>query len=130
MKLVTLKNYTTPGYLKSQNGVCDVVIDYHDGRAVVTITELPENEGISVTNSIERIAQNLKIQYVLRDDTIWIEHYPERLNERMSDSTHKFVEQEESFDFVTFETTRPFGGVKWKRITKEVWHMITGNVIK
>lgn len=103
-------------------------IHFHESRTVVTITELPANEGISVTNSIERIADNLKNVFNLPDDTIWVEHYPVRYNERVSDSTHKFVEQEESFDIVTFGRAEPFGEVKWERISKGYWHALTGEV--
>lgn len=68
-----------------------------DGRAAVIVTELPDNPGMSVTNAAEWIATTLLHRYDLDpNDTIWIEHYPDRHppgmeGERMFDETFDLI---------------------------------------
>ncbi len=55
---------------------CYLQVYYQDGEPLVAIaTELPDNDGTSVTNAIERIAGVIREQFrVAHEDLIMIEH--------------------------------------------------------
>jgi hypothetical protein len=107
---------------------CRVRIYNTAPRAVVIISELPENDGTSVTNAAQTIATLVVQQYRLDPaQTIWVEHYPDRHDQRPPQARY---EQEydvpdlpsvygESFDVVTFV---------WDdagRAHRPEWHHIT-----
>lgn len=115
-------------------GLCRVRIyepksvgDHH----VVIITELVENEGRSVTNSIEQLAAELVIAHALpSSQTIFIEHYEE--TERCGET--------ETFDLVTFfhpelvveelrcgEWNVEFGEPTWKPLGRESVEVLLGH---
>lgn len=113
----------TVGYTESGNGVCDVEIYEHRNRVVVVITEVPDNRGISVTNSIEKIAENLLQERRLPYNTIWVEHYPHRPPDARYKNDPQF---KETFDLVRFKRVKPFGGPVWKRISEEEYLRLIG----
>ena len=79
--------YWKPSWQAIQ-ATCGIEIFYHrcrtnDGemidRAVVVMTEPPDNSGMSVTNGVEQIATAVAIANQLDPaTTVWIEHYPDR----------------------------------------------------
>ncbi len=90
---------------------------------VVIATELPENQGTSVTNMAERLAT----EWARDEETgeaaeiVWIEHYPEERN--------RFGRRvfEETFALVTFQCGQlgEFTNPEWQYITRaEVERMI------
>ena len=58
---------------------CKLEIARHEDRAVVTLIELSDNPGKSITNMYERFATSI-YQHFLRDldptNIMWLEHYP------------------------------------------------------
>ena len=59
---------------------CYLQVYYQSGEPLIAVaTELPDNDGTSVTNAIERIADLIREQFrVAHEDLIVIEHYLER----------------------------------------------------
>jgi len=84
---------------------------------VVILTELDENHGASVTNTIEAAAQEVSKEYDLKsENTIFIEHYDKRANE-----------SEERFDLVNLNwnlgrATTPH----WRHIPKREVEALIG----
>jgi hypothetical protein len=77
---------------------CQVQIYRQPGRAVVVVTELPDNPGVSVTNAAEYIATCILHDHALDPDTtIWVEHYHDRNRPGQHDPLFA-----ESWDLVTF----------------------------
>jgi len=109
-------------YAPRRSGIearCEVAIRrsgrlQHSG-AVVMLTELPGNPGMSVTNAFEYIATQVLRQNRLHPGrVIWIEHYPERGRDLP-----------ETFDLVTLEwSEEPDGWTAshpdWQRISGEL----------
>jgi hypothetical protein len=61
--------------------VCNVEIYKGPERALVIMTELPENTGTSVTNISEQLATELRAKFLAGYPPmriIWIEHYPKQ----------------------------------------------------
>lgn len=90
---------------------------------VVLITEMPENEGLSVTNGIEKIAteviRKLRTFTAAWNSLTWVEHYPDRHPPGMeSDSMF-----DEVFAVVQFSRgdglAEPFGGPTWKHVERD-----------
>jgi hypothetical protein len=54
---------------------CRLRIYERQGSTVAVLTELADNDGMSVTNAIEWLLPQVAKQYELPSDTIWIEHY-------------------------------------------------------
>ena len=65
-------------------------------EAVVICTELPSNEGMSVTNAAERIAGEVIDFNRLPTPLAWIEHY--------EDGARGTSEDQHTFDLVTFSS--------------------------
>jgi hypothetical protein len=61
---------------------------------VVICSELPNNEGSSVTYSAHQIAAEVIRNYELRVPPVWIEHYPKEATDRHS----------ETFELVVFSS--------------------------
>jgi hypothetical protein len=91
--------------------ICGVELFYNAGKNIIVFTELPENEGISVTNAFELIATQYYNWRGLNKDQfpiIWIEHYPAS------------EDREETYDLVELEyKNHKFFGPFWKPISKE-----------
>jgi len=63
---------------------CGLAIEKHKNDFRVTLTELPDNNGTSVTNMVEHLATMVKHQFlheIPNEKITWVEHYPE--NERL-----------------------------------------------
>ena len=87
-------------------------------EAVVICTELPNNPGMSVTNSAERIAGEVISFHRLPAPLVWIEH--------RQDGARGTPEDPHSFDLVTFssyevEDLAPYMGEESKRIGEPSW---------
>ena len=108
-------DYRFTPYAK-QEAICHVRI-YRPGGSppVVVITDLPGNEGVSVTNAIEQIVPELEKVFELPTKTMWVEHYPDRRPVGSKDGT-----LEESFDEVQLMDGED-GQVRpqWRRLDKE-----------
>ena len=81
-------------------------------------TELPDNPGMSVTNSAERIAGEVISFHRLPTPLVWIEHYEARARGTKEDPA--------SFDLVTFssyevEELGSYMGEERKRIGEPSW---------
>lgn len=86
MKVLDHRNFPYPSYHKKENDTyCDLTIwldDLNDPtKAVIRLTELPENKGTSVTNRIRKIQELVREWYhailteVGENNITWIEHY-------------------------------------------------------
>ena len=74
---------------------------------MVICTELPDNPGMSVTNSAERIAGEVISFHRLPTPLVWVEHY--------EDGARGTREDPHTFDLVTFasyEVEKPDGVVE------------------
>jgi hypothetical protein len=78
----------------------------------VTLTELPDNPGTSVTNCVEEIATQVYHTFLKGtpiENIRWIEHYPPR------------GEWEETFDEVAFDWDgETFSNPRWRRLQEGV----------
>jgi hypothetical protein len=96
---------------------------------VVICSELPTNEGASVTNIAEQLAAEVIRYHRLHAPVVWIEHHPPI-------TTDGFAE---TFDLVTFssyevrergpylgETRLTVGEATWKRITRGMVEVLVG----
>lgn len=66
-------------YPAPRGGSCRVRIyppDSEGGQPVVIVSELPGNEGMSVTDGADRIAAEVMDEYGLPVPFVFIEHYP------------------------------------------------------
>ena len=81
----TAQFYRYEGLWRS-SGVCGLQYgQLPDGRNFIVLTELPQNEGTSITNMIEKLATWV-ITMLGYDptDTVFIEHYPDSYNQGWS----------------------------------------------
>ncbi len=88
---------------------------------VVICSELPNNEGSSITHAAERLAAEVIRSHKLPTPVIWIEHWPE-------ESTDSGEETVELLVFSSYEVTEraPYlgetrawiGGATWKRLDR------------
>ena len=104
-------------------GGCESQCDLEIHKNLVIVTEIPENEGTSVTNVAEQLATQICEKFKIDPSKlIWIEHYPER---------GEWKDYDESYDLVQFnlEGGNPFfpndskgvlSNPRWTPITKEV----------
>ena len=100
-------NYT--GFLDSYC-ICDIEII----KNLVIVTEMPENEGTSITNMAEHLATQVCQEFDIDPKTlIWIEHYPQR---------GEWKQYPESYELVSFNlnTEGVFSSPRWTEISKEV----------
>lgn len=100
-------------------GLCDVEIYRSDTVTVVIITEREDNEGPSVTNTIEIIASLVYRKHLFPyapERIRWVEHYLER-------PMGKFEMAPESWDAVVFgeydPKAREFRRPEWSRISPD-----------
>ena len=102
---------------------CRVRIYKNGKKAFVLITEHLENEGLSVTNGIDRIATRISGMFPFRSNTVWIEHYLDRHPPGMKNDSMF----DECFSIVTFATRRgSYFGPDWKHTTKEAVEEMIG----
>ena len=96
---------------------------------VVICSELPTNEGASVTNIAEQLAAEVIRYHRLPAPVVWIEHHPPLSTDGDT----------ETFDLVAFtsyevrergpylgETRLTVGEATWKRITKGMVEVLVG----
>lgn len=83
-------------------------------KAIIIFSEIEDNEGMSVTNSVEYLAtdvyQNFLSEYFPKQ-IIWVEHYPE--------SAYRNIKIKISYSLVTLEwnkLTKAFYFPQWKHI--------------
>lgn len=97
---------------------CGLDIIEKGSKAIVMLTELPDNPGTSVTNWYEEIAaklfkETLRGKYGIKDIT-WIEHYPFEKRTKHSDG------REETWDKVTMDWNGDrFMNIKWRPLKRE-----------
>lgn len=100
-------------------------------EAVVIATELPDNEGMSITNAAERIASEVISFHRLPTPLVWVEHY--------EDGAHGTEEDPHTFDSVTFssyeiedlgaylgEQRRRIGEPSWKPLDRATVEVLVG----
>jgi hypothetical protein len=130
MHLATDYIHPTP-----RGGRCRVRIylpDEDQDAPVVICSELPTNEGASVTNIAEQLAAEVIRYHRLPAPVVWIEHHPPI-------TTDSFTE---TFDLVVFssyevrdrgpymgETRLTVGEATWKRITKGMVEVLVGGEV-
>jgi hypothetical protein len=90
-------------------------------EAVVICTDLPSNQGMSVTDAAERIAGEVISLHRLPTPLIWIEHY--------EDGARGTPEDPQTFDLVTFasyevEDLGAYLGEERKRIGEPSWQSL------
>jgi hypothetical protein len=118
-----------------RGGRCRVRIylpDEDQDAPVVICSELPTNEGASVTNIAEQLAAEVIRYHRLPAPVVWIEHHPPI-------TTDSFTE---TFDLVVFssyevrdrrpymgETRLTVGEATWKRITKGMVEVLVGGEV-
>ena len=130
MHLATDYIHPTP-----RGGRCRVRIylpDEDQDAPVVICSELPTNEGASVTNIAEQLAAEVIRYHRLHAPVVWIEHHTPI-------TTDSFTE---TFDLVVFssyevrdrgpymgETRLTVGEATWKRITKGMVEVLVGGEV-
>jgi hypothetical protein len=83
-------------------------------KAIVILSELEENEGMSVTNLVEHLATDVYNKFLkeyLPEQITWIEHYPE--------NAYRSIKNKISFSLVTLEwygDRKAFYHPRWKHI--------------
>lgn len=86
MRVLDHRNFPYPSYHRKHNDTCcDLTIWLDDltspTKAIIRITEMPENKGTSVTNRIRKIQELAREKYqvifteVGESNITWIEHY-------------------------------------------------------
>ena len=93
---------------------CACICDLEIIRNLVIASEMPENEGTSVTNFAEQLATLVCQEFeIAPEHLIWIEHYPER-----DGVSRKYPE---NYDLVSFNLDNGvFTSPRWTGITPEV----------
>jgi len=118
-----------------RSGRCRVHIYLHDDERdapVVICSELPTNEGASVTNIAAQLAAEVIRYYRLPAPIVWIEYHP-------PETTDGYTE---TFDLVAFcsyevrergpymgETRLRVGEATWKRITRGMVEVLVGGEV-
>lgn len=82
----------------------------------VIATELPDNEGMSITNAAEEVAMQVCQFYEIPiAQLVWIEHYPQR------------ADIDETFDAVDFEIVHNyFSNPSWKPTSRTLAEELIG----
>jgi hypothetical protein len=128
-------------------GFCDVRVfeptEASGGLPIVMLTEPNDNDGPSVTNTVEQIAAEVLTRYTPEQDGfeppfVLVEHYPDR-QPRGKDARWHDPFFSETFDLVTFENWHlrrrvvrdrrlrlSFGTPDWKRVHRaEVEYLVS-----
>jgi hypothetical protein len=116
LKVDTEFRYKGYGNLDSK---CRIRIHEFGGIHIVVVSELDDNQGTSVTNASEHIAQQVCAAHELDSNyVVFIEHYP----------AEKGIRDDETYDLVMFARTA--GGrlvsPKWKHLSKEAAFALIG----
>lgn len=91
---------------------CGLDIIEKEKSCMVILTELPDNDGTSVTNMVENLATDIYTNFLQRDyqpsEVMWIEHYPEE------HYAHGGLLHKETFDEVIMTWNgKKFAHPKW-----------------
>ena len=95
---------------------CACICDLEITKNLVIVSEMPENEGTSVTNFAEQLATQVCREFEIQPKhLIWVEHYPER-------GDWKELGYPESYDLVSFNLNDNgvFSNPRWTGITPAV----------
>ena len=91
---------------------------------VVIATEIPKNQGKSITNAIPELVEAVAASFNLdRQQLVWVEHY--------TPDSYKGRDRTEDFDLASFGSTDPeiTGPVSWQHSSKEAVEQLIGQVI-
>jgi hypothetical protein len=118
----------------SRRGQCRIrIFEQPDGTSVVIATELPDYQGVSVTNGAEAIATQVCLRYGPDPGrTAFIEHYDDRAE--LQKWAARGIQREiigrtdgESFDFVIFQRIgEQLKNPLWKPATKATVEALIG----
>jgi hypothetical protein len=99
---------------------------------VIICSELPTNDGASITYSAEQLAAEVIHYHALTSPVVWIEHHPPQTTDGST----------ETFDLVAFssyevkerapymgETRLSLGEATWKRITRDMVEVLVGREV-
>lgn len=102
--------------------VCHVQIVQNKKETIVITTELPINQGMSITNAAEFIVEKIVSEFHLDPlKTRFIEHWGDDVNSLAPNS----------YDTITFAWhDKTAGSPKWKRVGSKEIEGILGRVIK
>jgi hypothetical protein len=99
---------------------------------VVLCSELPANEGSSVTFSAERLAAEVIRYYRLPTPLVWIEHYPPDVTDGHSETFELVVfssyEVKEKAPYMG-EVRLTLGEATWKSITRGMVEAVVGGEV-
>ena len=92
---------------------------------VVICSELPSNEGSSVTYSAHQIAAEVIRYHKLALPPVWIEHYPKEATDGHS----------ETFELVVFSSYEvkeraPYLGETWLTIGEPIWKTLEREIVE
>ena len=93
---------------------CASICDLEIHKNLVIVSEMPENEGTSITNMAEQLATLVCQEYDIDPKhLIWIEHYPER---------GEWKDYPESYDLVQFNLNDDgvFSSPRWTGLTPDI----------
>lgn len=109
---------------------CRLRLYEHEGLDVVVATEIPENEGTSITNCAENLMGLVSAEFDMdMQKMVWIEHYPAKFKVS-PDGRSEFEEREETYDLTLVDLLikqHPMNpklslayakSPRWKRIAK------------
>jgi hypothetical protein len=91
---------------------------------VVIATEIPKNQGKSITNAIPDLAEAVAANFNLdRQQLVWVEHY--------TPDSYRGRDRTEDFDLVSLGSTNPkiVGPVAWQHSSKEAVEQLVGQPI-
>ncbi len=118
-----------------RGGTCRIRIYLpEDGRdaAVVICSELPYNEGSSVTYSAHQIAAEVIRYHKLGVPPVWIEHYPKEATDGHSETFELVVfssyEVKERAPYLG-ETRLTIGEPVWKTLDREAVEALVGQAV-
>ena len=118
LRIDTIHHYPHPA-TRTSEAFCRLRIYDTKAGAVVVLSELADNPGISVTNTAEELATGIAQRYALDPQTTtWIEHYgPFSYHAKDGDGGDPDYE---TFDKITFTWRGNLAsGPQWKRLSPE-----------
>lgn len=125
MELIQDRRFDFRGYHGSKAHCRIRAYRGRDGQFVVVATELPTNQGTSITNACETLAAEVCTRLEIDPTAMrWVEHY--------TAGPHR--DGAESFDVVTFipsagRREHGLGQPKWRRVSKAVVEDMIGQAI-
>ncbi len=118
-----------------RDGMCRVRIYLPEDKRdapVVICSELPSNEGSSVTYSANQIAAEVIRYHKLASPPVWIEHYPKEATDGTSETFELVVfssyEIEERAPYLG-ETRARIGAATWKWLDRATLEVLVGGKV-